>query len=136
MAKNDRRLYSWDGTYSLKQLSHGRTASVVLSAPASTENFLNAMASFNFDLLWGALSPELQSKMKQSGTSEEMLRQGMEEAKKDSTRVASVNYIGGYQPSDGNSLYFYVVGKQTDGQVDYVFYVFTLNVDGKILRIE
>jgi hypothetical protein len=107
-----------------------------ISAPASTENFLNGMANFNTDLVWNALSPELQERLNTNGNDKETLRKTMAEARQEPTRVVSINYIGGYRLPDQTTYYFYVVGNDKGKQVDYSFYVFTVNAEGTILQVE
>lgn len=112
-----------------------QTASV---APISTENYFEGQSTFDSNLIWQSLSDELISRAEMNGATKDELQAQLDQAKELGRVVDTVSYIGGYNMEDGQSMQFYVaaVRSSTDTPPDYIFYVFTLGLDGKIVSIE
>lgn len=108
-------------------------------APQSTEQYFKGQANFDSRLIWESLSDDLISRAEASGATRNDLQQQLDQAKELGREVARVAYIGGYNTDDGNSMQFYVVSMRSstsDEALDQIFYVFTLDPNGKILLIE
>lgn len=109
------------------------------AAPATTEQYFKGQMNFNSAQIWETLSPELIRRAEASGATQQDLQDQLDRAREMGRRVKDVVYIGGYNLENGNSMQFYVVtvsDSATDDTVDQIFYVFTLDKDGKILSIE
>ena len=109
------------------------------AAPASTEQYFKGQQNFDSGLIWDSLSPDLIQKAELSGVTKDDLQQQLDQAKDLGRQVEQIAYIGGYNLNDGKSMHFYVVtvrSSATDTAPDQVFYVFTLDNQGKILSIE
>jgi hypothetical protein len=62
----------------------------------------------------------------------------MEAAKQHGMKLEEVSYIGGKSLPDGSSMQFYLVGirQQARSDIDYQPYMFTLDRDGKIAKVQ
>jgi len=108
------------------------------SAPSSTEDYLKGNQSYNADLVWNSLDGDAQSRLSASGGSRDDLQQQMDAAKQRGVQIAEMSYIGGKSLPDGTSMQFYLVGvrQQSGASVDYQPYMFTLDRDGKIAKVQ
>jgi len=108
------------------------------TAPASTENYLRGNRDYNADLVWNSLDTDAQSRLKDQGGSLDDLQKQMESAKSQGVKLEEVSYIGGKAQSDGTSIQFYLVGirQPPRSDIDYQPYMFTLDRDGKIAKVQ
>jgi hypothetical protein len=62
----------------------------------------------------------------------------MESARSHGIKLEDVSYVGGKTLPDGTSVQFYLVGtrQQTRSDLDYQPYMFTLDRDGKIAKVQ
>ncbi len=115
-----------------------RTSGTHHTAPASTENYLRGNRDYNADLVWNSLDSDAQARLKDQGGSLDDLQKQMESAKSQGVKLEEVSYIGGKVQSDGTSIQFYLVGTRQPprSEVDYQPYMFTLDRDGKIAKVQ
>lgn len=109
------------------------------SQPIATENYFKGQQSFDSQLIWSSLSPELIGRAEMSGATINDLQQQLDSARELGRTLEQVSYIGGYDLRDGGSMQFYVATVKSGDSledVDEIFYVFTLDKDGKIVSIE
>jgi len=108
------------------------------NAPASTEDYLRGNRDYNADLVWNSLNTDAQSRLTDGGGSVGDLQQQMETAKTRGIKLEEVSYIGGKALPDGTSMQFYLVGirQQPRSDIDYQPYMFTLDRDGKIAKVQ
>jgi hypothetical protein len=108
------------------------------SAPMSTEDYMRGNRDYNADLMWTSLNNDAQSKLRDQGGSLEDLQKQMEAAKQHGMKLEEVSYIGGKSLPDGSSMQFYLVGirQQARSDIDYQPYMFTLDRDGKIAKVQ
>ena len=108
------------------------------SAPMSTEDYMRGNRDYNADLMWTSLNNDAQSKLRDQGGSPEDLQKQMEAAKQHGMKLEEVSYIGGKSLPDGSSMQFYLVGirQQARSDLDYQPYMFTLDRDGKIAKVQ
>ncbi len=108
------------------------------SAPNATEDYIKGNRDYNADLVWNSLDNDAQSRITSQGGSRESLQQQMEAARQKGVQLAETSYIGGKSLPDGTSMQFYLVGirQQTGSSIDYQPYMFTLDRDGKIAKIQ
>jgi hypothetical protein len=77
--------------------------------------------------------------MRSRGGSLDALQAGLDDAKKRGARYEDITMIGNYPLQDGRKYLFYVLSRRGFGQQDQleqVYFIFTVNKDGKIARIE
>ncbi len=88
--------------------------------------------------MWDAVSDEMKrsTTARSGGLTLQRLEQQLEEAKKSGLRYDKVSYLGGYVAPDGIGFYLYVVAASTADNKQYVPYTFTIDKQGKILRID
>ena len=62
----------------------------------------------------------------------------MEAARSQGVKLEEVSYIGGKAQADGTSIQFYLVGTRQPprSDLDYQPYMFTLDRDGKIAKVQ
>jgi hypothetical protein len=108
------------------------------TAPTSTEDYLRGNRDYNADLVWNSLDSDAQSRLSSQGGSRDDIQQQMDAAKQRGVQIAEMSYIGGKTLPDGTSMQFYLVGvrQQTGANVDYQPYMFTLDRDGKIAKVQ
>ena len=109
------------------------------SAPTATEDYLKGNRDYNADLVWNSLDGDAQSRLSAQGGSRDGLQQEMDAAKQKGVQLAETSYIGGKTLPDGTSMQFYLVGiRQQAGSssIDYQPYMFTLDRDGKIAKVQ
>jgi hypothetical protein len=108
------------------------------TAPGATEDYLHGNRDYNADLVWNSLDSDAQSRLTSQGGSRDDLQQQMDAAKQRGVQIAEMSYIGGKTLPDGTSMQFYLVGvrQQTGANVDYQPYMFTLDRDGKIAKVQ
>jgi hypothetical protein len=108
------------------------------SAPAATEDYLRGNQTYNADLVWNSLDSDAQSHLSQQGASRDDLQQQMDAAKQRGVQIAETSYIGSKALPDGTTTQFYLVGvrQQAGSNVDYQPYMFTLDSDGKIAKVQ
>jgi hypothetical protein len=108
------------------------------TAPPSTEDYLHGNQTYDASLVWGSLSGDAQSRLRNSGGSPEDLQRQMQTAKDHGIKLEEISYIGGKSLPDGTSMQFYLVGirQQTKSDLDYQPYMFTLDRDGKIAKVQ
>jgi hypothetical protein len=108
------------------------------TAPTATEDYLRGNRDYNADLVWNSLDGDAQSRLSAQGGSRDDLQQQMDAAKQKGVQVAESSYIGGKSLPDGTSMQFYLVGirQQSGANVDYQPYMFTLDRDGKIAKVQ
>jgi hypothetical protein len=108
------------------------------TAPPSTEDYLRGNREYNADLMWSSLSNDAQGRLRNQGGSLEGLQQQMESARTHGIKLEEVSYVGGKSLPDGTSMQFYLVGVrlQQRSDIDYQPYMFTLDRDGKIAKVQ
>jgi hypothetical protein len=108
------------------------------SAPNSTEDYLRGNRDYNADLVWSSLNNDAQTRLRNQGGSLEGLQQQMEAARTQGIKLEEVSYVGGKSLPDGTSMQFYLVGvrQQARSDIDYQPYMFTLDRDGKIAKVQ
>jgi len=108
------------------------------SAPPSTEDYLRGNRDYNADLVWNSLNSDAQTRLSAGGGSLDDLRQQMDSAKLKGVKLEETAYIGGKAQPDGTSMQFYLVGirQPARSDLDYQPYMFTLDHDGKIAKVQ
>jgi hypothetical protein len=108
------------------------------SAPSSTEDYLRGNRDYNADLVWSSLDSDAQARLTSQGGSVDDLQRQMQSAKDQGIQLADISYIGGKSMPDGTSMQFYLVGikQQNKSDLDYQPYMFTVDRDGKIAKVQ
>jgi hypothetical protein len=108
------------------------------TAPAATQDYLKGNQDYNANLVWNSLNNAAQSRLKDQGGSLDDLQKQMETAKSQGIKLEEVSYIGGKVQPDGTSIQFYLIGirQQARSDLDYQPYMFTLDRDGKIAKVQ
>jgi len=108
------------------------------TAPASTDAYLRGNRDYNADLVWNSLNTDAQTRLSAGGGSRDDLQQQMNTAKQKGVTLEEISYIGGKSLPDGTSMQFYLVGirQQARSDIDYQPYMFTLDRDGKIAKVQ
>jgi hypothetical protein len=108
------------------------------TAPTATEDYLRGNRDYNADLVWNSLDSDAQSRLTSQGGSRDDIQQQMDAAKQRGVQLSEMSYIGGKTLPDGTSMQFYLIGvrQQSGANVDYQPYMFTLDRDGKIAKVQ
>lgn len=105
--------------------------------PPATANYIRGLQTNDVRLVWDSLSEQVTREMQRRGGVDDLQRQ-LDRSQELGVRIDQIRYVGGSPIPNGRSLHFYVVGRtgRTRGDVAYVPYVFTLDPQGKIERVE
>jgi hypothetical protein len=108
------------------------------TAPPATEDYLRGNRDYNADLVWSSLNGDAQGRLRDRGGSLEGLQEQMESARQQGIRLEEISYVGGKALPDGTSMQFYLVGVRQPprSDIDYQPYMFTLDRDGKIAKVQ
>jgi hypothetical protein len=115
-----------------------QAASTTAPAPA-VDQYIKGMTTFDAKLMWDSLDPTAVQTMVSQGGSQTTLQQRLDDAKQNGAAYEDVTFIGGYPLQNGQRYLFYVVtrrGFTGPGQLDQIFFVFTVGQNGRILKIE
>lgn len=129
------------GSFQLVQLpSVGLSLPGPKRAPEATENYLKGNQTYDADLICGSLSDELLDRLRaRAGNCQEIQQRQLAFAREQGSKLEQVNYVGGYGLPDGTAYQFYVVaqrGPTSRSELEYVTYIFTLDRNGKVARIQ
>jgi hypothetical protein len=110
--------------------------------PSATAEYLRGQQSYDAKLIWDAYSDRVIRDLERRGNSLEDTQRQLDRAKEVGRRIEQAQYIGGY-PIPNGSMHMYIVlqaparaAGSERGDVAYVPYVFTLDSQGKIERVE
>ena len=106
--------------------------------PQATGDYLRGNRDYNADLVWQSLSSDARQRLSGQGASQEDLQRQMEAARQRGFKLEDYSYIGGKSLPDGTSMQFYLVSvrQQQRADLDYQPYMFTLDRDGKIAKVQ
>lgn len=112
---------------------------VALLLPSSAiEDFLAAQRTYDAEKMWDTFSPRYQATLLDRGSSKATLAVQEENERSIGQKYLRYDYIGGLELNDGRKKFFYVITVESpradmNGPISYIF---TVDPDGKIVRIE
>jgi len=109
-----------------------------LQPPPAVERFLTGQATYDADLMWDALSADLQSAFAERGGSKEAMAAQAQSERVAGQRYREAAYIGGVPLQDNRWRFFYVVdivspAPERNGRFTFIF---TTDRDGKIVDLK
>ncbi len=109
-----------------------------VSEPKATGDYLRGNRDYDAELIWGSLSDEARQRFSSQGGSVDDITRQVMTARERGVKLEDVSYIGGKALPDGTSMQFYLVAvrPQPKADVEYVPYMFTLDRDGKIEKVQ
>jgi hypothetical protein len=114
-------------------------ANLTTDAVPAVDSYIKGLTQFDAKLMWGALSDDAINQMKTRGGSVEALQAGLDDAKRRGGRYEDITMIGTYPLQNGGRYLFYVMSRRGfsgSDQLEQVYFVFTVNREGKITKIE
>jgi hypothetical protein len=105
----------------------------------SVNSYIKGLTEFDARLMWASLAEDAINAMKARGGSIEALQSGLDDAKRRGARYEDITMIGAYPLQGGGKYLFYVLSRRGfsgNEQLEQVYFVFTVDPDGKITRIE
>ena len=96
--------------------------------------FLQGQREYNIDMVWDALSPDLQAMLIGQGLSKEAIAAQLASERSAGQRYTKAEYVGGVSVDDNQTMFFYVVHVSSpdpnrNGKFSFVF---TVDRSGKI----
>ena len=93
---------------------------------------------YNADLVWTASTPMPRSGCAIRAVRSKTCSSRWTRPSSSGIKLEEVSYVGGKALPDGTSMQFYLVGirQQTRSDIDYQPYMFTLDRDGKIAKVQ
>jgi hypothetical protein len=106
----------------------------------AVEDYLKGLTQFDARLMWNALSEEAILSLRSRGATLEALQQSLDEQRRRGVRYEDITFIGSFALQDGRRYLFYVLSRRgfSGGRddLDQIYYVFTVDRNGKIVNIE
>ena len=106
----------------------------------AVDAYIKGLTTFDATMMWFTLSDDAIASMRGRGGSLEALQAGLDDAKRRGATYEDIIQIGSYALRDGRKYLFFVLSRRGFGQggdqLEQVYFVFTVNRDGKITRIE
>ena len=103
----------------------------MVPSPQAPVEFFKAQQAGDANTMWGLLSDTFKQ-----GLSVQQLQAQLQQVKPKMGVIKSVSYVGGTKEQDGNGVYLYLLTLDQGGQTTQVTYLFTLDPQGKIIKIE
>lgn len=119
---------------STEQPTHDVRVAAIAPA-AAVESYIKGQQSFNADLMWSAYSTPFQSSQLEKGASKETLQARVDNEKLRGLKYVKYDYIGGVPIDAGGGMYYYSVELEYQGQQIKVPMIFTVDTDGKVVRV-
>ena len=110
-----------------------------IPASPAVEQYLKGQAAFDASPIWNAMSDSAKAAAQSSGQGVDTLQTQLDQLRQQGGQFGEVVYVGGYPMQDGGRFYFYVLSVRNagqPGQVQQVPFVFTVDRDGKIAKVE
>lgn len=111
----------------------------VLNEPVEpVESYIAAMMAFDAQGMWAAYNEEARTQLAARGGSAEQLQQGLDQARGAGARYTGAVRIGNYPLRDGRRYVFYILsrtGFPPSGGDEEVYFIFTVDPDGRILNV-
>lgn len=108
------------------------------ASASSVDSYIKGLMQFDARLMWSSLSDEAVQSMQSRGGSVESLQKGLDDARQSGARYEDVTKVGEYPLDDGTKFFFYVMtrrGFAGPDQADQIYFVFTVDRNGKIASI-
>ncbi len=114
------------------------TRTPLIQPPVAVQDFIQGQREYDAEKMWNSFSPRFQAALLDNGTSKEVIQVRADNERDSGQRYGKHDYIGGVQLNDGRSMYFYMINvespnAQRSGPMPFVF---TVDKDGKIIRVE
>jgi hypothetical protein len=103
----------------------------LVPSPQTPVEFFKAQQAGDANTMWGLLSDSFKQ-----GQTIQQLQTELEQVKPKMGVIKHISYVGGAKEDDGTGVYLYLLTLDQGGQTDQVTYLFTLDAQGKILKIE
>jgi hypothetical protein len=105
--------------------------------PNATAGYIRGLQTADARLVWQAYSERAARDLQRRGVNFEETQRQLEQSQQNGNVIQGVQYVGAHLIPNG-SMHFYVISRagRSRGDVAYVPYVFTLNSQGKIERID
>lgn len=106
--------------------------------PTATASYIRGQQVGDARMVWDAYSERVKRTLQSRGGGLEATQRQLEESRQNGGEIRQVRYVGTTPIPNGRSMHFYVLERvgQNRGDVAYIPYVFTLDPQGKIDRIE
>jgi len=102
-----------------------------LPSPQAPVEYFKAQETGDANGMWLLLSDNLRQ-----GSTVQQLQQQLQQMQPRMGAIKQITYVGGAKELEGNAVYLYLLTVERSGQTAQVTYLFTLDPQGKILRIE
>lgn len=103
----------------------------------AVEDFLRGQQTYDADLMWESLSPDLRSSLEAQAITRDALAEQIESERQAGQRYRNFEYVGGISLDSRQTMYFYAVAIESPApERNGTFsFVFTVDRDGKIIGL-
>ena len=102
-----------------------------LPSPQAPVLYFRAQQNGDASAMWSLLADSVKQ-----GGSVQQLQTKLDQMRPSMGVIKTISYVGGAKEIDGNSVYLYLITVDQGGQTAQTTYLFTLDQQGKILRVE
>ena len=102
-----------------------------LPSPQAPVLYFKAQQSGDAATMWSLLADSVKQ-----GGSVQQLQAKLDQMRPSMGVIKDISYVGGAKEIDGNTVYLYLITVDQGGQTQQATYLFTLDQQGKILRVE
>ena len=125
----------WMGFQLWSPASGRDSRSTFISPSSDVVNYIKGQQNYNAELMWAAMSADLQASQLSGGASKQTLQVTVDKKKANGLSYSDYEYVGGVPSDSGGTMYFYAVAIQYQGQSLKLPMTITVNKDGKISDI-
>ncbi|MCL4543733.1 MAG: DUF3887 domain-containing protein [Chloroflexi bacterium] len=102
-----------------------------LPSPQAPVEYFRAQQAGDANAIWNLLSDSVKQ-----GASVQALQTQLNQLKPQLGSIQQITYVGGVHEQDGDSVYLYLLTVSRGGQMSQFTYLFTLDPQGKILKLQ
>jgi hypothetical protein len=122
----------------VERLEANEIGSVMNESADQVEEYIAGMREFDAQRMWSSYNEQIRNELTSRGRSPAELQRGLSQAQAGGARIDQAVRLGNYPLRDGRRYVFYVItrsGFPPDGGTEELYFVFTLDPNGKILSV-
>lgn len=127
-----------DAISTLTMLEVNQIGTVINDPDAYVEEYVAAMEAFDAERMWATYNDDVRRELSSRGRSAAELQRGIESARAAGAKIDAAIRIGNYPLRDGRRYVFYIIrrsGFPPDGGPEEVYFIFTVDPNGKLLSV-
>jgi hypothetical protein len=123
----------------IMQMPVGPAGTIIDQPIQSVEDYIAGLMAYDGQRMWDAYSEAAQQQLAENGASADALQRQLDTARERGARFEEFHRLGTYFLPNGGAFVFYVAvrrGATGPDAVEEIYYVFTVDRDGRIAEIQ